>query len=159
MALAGHESDCVLATLAFGQVEQLIVLCHARVAPSDADWDLWLTHARERRYTALLIWSLGGVPNARQRAQVASTTRSDSLARPRTVLLSDSLAQRHIVTAFGWLLGERQPMRAFAPDDVEAALAWLQVAPPVQHVRATLTRLSLALDAGAESKRASRWSG
>jgi len=156
MAPAEADDDWVLPTLAFAQVEQLIVLCHARVTPAEDDWATWLEHASERPYSALLIASLGGAPNPRQRAQVASATRRDGAPRPRTALLSDSLAQRHLVTAFGWLLGERQPMKAFAPEDVEPALAWLRVAQPADRVRKLLTRLSMALDASTDGKRTTR---
>jgi hypothetical protein len=144
-----------LPTLAFAQLGQLIVFVHGRVAPSAQDWDLWLDQARQRAYRALLIGSLGGAPDARQRAQVANTTRVDGSARPRTALLTDSTVQRHVVTAFGWLLGDRQPMRAFGPDDVEAALTWLHVAVPSALVRTTRERLSAALD-GAAGKQAAR---
>lgn len=156
MALTGVDKDWILPTLAFAQLDQLIVFCHGPIPPAQADWDLWLTHARQRRYTALLIGTLGGDPDARQRAQVANTTRSDGIPRPRTALLTQSTAQRHLVTAFGWLLGDRQPMKAFTVDDVEGALVWLQVqnSPPL--VRSTLARLKAALGAEPTGARAQR---
>ena len=61
------------------------------------------------------------------------------------MIIDDSAVVRNVITAFGWLLGGDQRIKAFPGNDVEEAVQWLGVSVDLGRVRATLERLRLSL--------------
>jgi hypothetical protein len=137
-------TETVLQTIAFTSVGDLFVLCHARASPSDDEWDTWARYEALRRNRGILISTAGGAPNSSQRARIAKNSKPDQLRGP-VALLTDSAVLRGLLIAFGWLLGDQQRMRAFAPGAVEDALTWLNVDIARPRVEAVLVRLHTAL--------------
>lgn len=155
MPVDDSSNDTVLDTIAFTAVDDLLVLCYLRASPSDAEWDVWLARERPMEHRALLVWTDGGAPNARQRARVASETGHGLATRPPVALLTDSMVIRSVMTAFTWVLGAAHPIKAFPREAIDAALEWLPVRPQPTRVRAAIARLNTALG-GLRSKKQTR---
>jgi hypothetical protein len=146
MPLDESSPDTVLPSLAFTAVDSLLVLCYLQASPTDADWDVWIAREKRMEHRGLLIWTDGGSPNARQRARVAAETDAGAQLRPPVALLTDSMAIRAIMTAFAWLLGSAQPMKAFPRAACDEAVMWLRVPAPPALVRSAVLRLNAALE-------------
>jgi hypothetical protein len=115
------------AAMAYARSGDHVVVVHADVAPSDAEWDLyvadgirWMPELR-----GFLVVSDGGGPNSRQRRQME---RSLAVVRdqPRIALVSSSLLGRGIGVAVSLFNAN---LRAFRPDDLTSALEYLRVSP------------------------------
>jgi hypothetical protein len=143
--LDNPRNDTVLETLAFTAVGELLVLCHSKAHPSDAEWTTWVERERRREHKAILISTDGGAPNSRQRARVAESTPYASGRRPPVALLTDSAVARHVMTAFAWILGNSHSMRVFPRGDVADAVAWLGATSSLDHLRAAIERLHATL--------------
>jgi hypothetical protein len=137
--------DTVLDTIAFTSVDGLLVLCHSSAAPSDEEWETWI--ARESRYEhrGILISTEGGAPNSRQRSRVADKAPKRGGLRPPVALLTDSAIIRSVMTAFAWILGKEQPMKAFPRTGIDDAAQWLDPKIPPQRLRLAVTRLHSSL--------------
>jgi hypothetical protein len=148
--------DTVLSAIAFAAVGELLILCYSTASPSDAEWDVWIEREKRMAHRAVLVSTEGGSPNARQRARVAEATDTKGATRPPLALLTDSAAIRSIMTAFGWILGKHQPMKAFPRSALDEAMAWLGVPVPVDRVRPVVARLHASLVEAAQGARRSR---
>lgn len=155
MPVDASSNDTVLDTIAFTAVDELLILCYLQASPSDAEWDVWLARERRMEHRALLVWTDGGAPNARQRARVAAETGHGLAARPSVALLTDSVVIRSVMTAFTWVLGPAHPIKAFPREAVDQALQWLGVHAQPTRVRSAISRLNAALD-GSRAKKVSR---
>jgi hypothetical protein len=141
--------DTVCAELVDG-----VLLCvHARVPPSAGDWARYCEYAgsvrdRDGRLRTLAVAAgIVAGPNAHQRAEYARKVSSeDSLV----ALLCSGLAARAAMVAMAWF---NPNMRAFADDEVHAALIWLGV-PISPAIRASITRMRAHVE-GAERRRRS----
>jgi hypothetical protein len=111
-------------------VEGILICVHGEEEPSDADWAVFLneTRARGRVAEGILVHSLGGGPNARQREAARVLWRevlgSDAKIPDMAVLTASALV-RGIVTVAAWFF-PRTP-RSFAPHEVDAALNHLRI--------------------------------
>jgi hypothetical protein len=137
--------DTVLETIAFATVEEVLVLCHSKANPSEAEWDVWIPNERRGEHRALLVVTLGGAPNSRQRARVADVIRAKGGAAPPVAILTDSAINRTLMTAFTWLLGRRHEMKAFDLAGVDEAIGWAGVKARPDRVRSAIARLQGAL--------------
>ena len=152
MPAADTSHDTVLDTIAFTEVDELLILCYLRDSPSDAEWSVWLERSKPMKHRALLISTEGGAPNARQRARVATEIGQGVAQRPPVALLTDSLVIRSVMTAFSWVLGSAHPIRAFPREGVDTALEWLGVQTRSVRVRAAIARLNAALSSSRARK-------
>lgn len=110
----------------------LFLLVHSRCAPSEQDWSRviersWQPFARALRARGVrprcLVWTPSGDgPDAKQRRIIDAVNRE---VQPSVAVVSASRFARGIVTAISWL-GHTE-IRAFEPDELEAALAFLGV--------------------------------
>jgi hypothetical protein len=137
--------DTVLETIAFAAVDDVIVLCHSKANPSDAEWDRWIPYERRGEHKVLLVVTLGGAPNSRQRARVAELLRAKGGSTPPVAILTDSAINRTLMTAFTWLLGRQHQMKAFDLTGVDEAIGWAGVKVRPERVRAVVGRLQAAL--------------
>jgi hypothetical protein len=133
----------VLQTIAFASLGDLLLLCHTATAPRDDEWNAWVERAQRLQHRAMLISSRGGSPNSAQRARVAQIGGSDP--RPPVALLTDSSVLRGLITAFTWLLGPEQRIKAFSPTATADAMRWLAIDVPPASVEAALAHLFHAL--------------
>lgn len=114
-------------TLAFQRQGSLVLLVHAEVNPSEADWKRYLDFAEALRddITGFFVLSEGGGPNGAQRRELNARLRPDQRGN-RTAVLTGNLLVRGIVIA---LSNFNPKIRAFSPKDVGAALVYLEVPP------------------------------
>ncbi len=116
------------------RVGSLIVSAHDSDAPTDAEWDAMLSLIRGA--TGALVYTSGGGPNSAQRKRAAER----GLTALRSAVLTTSTMARGVVTALSWL--GATDTRAFGPEQVEEALAFLNVpAAERKEVTATLELL------------------
>jgi len=99
-----------------------MVFVHSEQAPSNAEWsslmDSFRTATNWRRIR-VLVFTYGGAPNARQRAELNDVLRD---VRPPVAVITPSTLARAVCTAIGWF----QPrLRAFPPDEIESAFDYL----------------------------------
>ena len=127
---------------------------------TDADWNAYIECWRKTIGPSLsaskgcfLIFAPVDGPNAAQRSRLSA----DPLVAPhmkqtaRLALLTESMMIRGAVTAMNWVSGAGATNKTFAPAQLDAALAWLGQAKPldVPATRATLRSLAskVGLDA------------
>jgi hypothetical protein len=139
--------ETILDTIAFMFLNDLLILYYSEKNPTDPEWDAWIACVKQRAHSAMLIWSDGGAPNPSQRARLVDGTDAGPAPRPPLALLTDSALVRGMMTAFAWLRGRHQPMKAFPQRELDQALAWLGVSFPSGRVQAELMRLSVTLSA------------
>jgi hypothetical protein len=101
---------------------RLIVCVHSADAPSDAEWDVILGMfgaAADLRMVRVLVFTLGGAPNARQRSKLNSLVGSE---RPRIAVLTPSAIARAAGTAISWFI---PTLKMFDTDELDSALGHL----------------------------------
>jgi hypothetical protein len=126
-------------------VRGALTLCHAvfddrlievigEADPSARDWDALLATCRREIATLRggVVLSDGGRPNAKQRAALAALDG----AVVRIAVLTPSVLARGAVTALHWL---GHNIRAFEPDDLDSAFAYIDV--PAASYVGTLRRI------------------
>lgn len=121
--------------IAFSRSGELSLFVAARHL-SDEDWLEWLdlgpSYVREHgEPLAILNYSTGSGPNAKQRGLLAAKSEELGLSKLRCqVLLTDSVLLRGAITAMTWLIKTPAQQKAMSTKEVGAALEWLG-----QHVR------------------------
>jgi hypothetical protein len=106
-------------SLRFDIVDHVLLIVHADVPPSDADWSrlLLVRNAnRERLRSHLVIAPPRASINASQRAEVARFMKETGMT---IAVVTDSALVRGVARAIGFL-GVR--LRAFAPGELTSAL-------------------------------------
>ena len=113
----------VLSTLGFDELEQLLVIVHAPVPPSDADWEQMMQASRDAltRIKGCLVVAGESTLDANKRRGLAETLKGRNLKV--AVMVASPLA-RGMVTALGWLVGG---YRAFGMNDFDEAFDYMQV--------------------------------
>lgn len=113
------------ATMISRAVDECIVSVHGPAVPTDGEWDkaMALLESVGPARARSLIWTEGGAPNATQRAKLAKVT--GSARSPMAVLTASGLA-RAAGTAMSWF---NPAFRMFAPEELDAALDHLTIAP------------------------------
>jgi hypothetical protein len=150
--LAVSEARAVEAgrTLAHAEAEGCIILVHSADPPSDTEWNRWLEalsrYLLRTSRARMLVMSQGGAPNPSQRRA------SDAVTAPhhrdmKVAVVTQSTFVRGVVAAFRVLL----PFyRAYAPRELEAALAYLDV--PSDRVRQVESRLETLGELGSSGR-------
>lgn len=135
----------------FRQIDAIGISISIADRITDEDWKEYLLGGLRiaRALGAPPVVSLasftGAVPDAKQRRMLAEHLVEHNL-RPMVsaAVITNSALVRGAVTAFGWLV-PKTSLRAFQPDDLDLALAWLHEAGSFDQ--------SLARDAWREGKR------
>ena len=118
---------------AYALLHDVVLAVHNVRNPNREEWDTYLEMMSSLREAfggdcarfRQLIFTDGGAPNATQRKAVADIARGlKNIDKIKVVLVSRSVVARGIVTAFRWL---GFPLRAFAPDELDEAFAFLAV--------------------------------
>jgi hypothetical protein len=115
-------------SLAFGKTDQCVVLINGRHPLSDPEWKAYLDFVRlavEREgIYRILVWTAGAGPTSKQRHQGFEIFKSYA-GTLRAAVLSNSPSARGILSAMSWFV--KLQYRVFAPHDMDAALAYLEV--------------------------------
>jgi hypothetical protein len=124
--------------------------------PTNQDWDRYLEAVRAEekkladfRNMRTLVFSDGGGPNAAQRKAVSEFLKGRTTP---VAIITGSTIMRGIVTALAWFNPET---KAFAPDDVGSALAFLKI-PAVQHEKIWVELRKLRVELGNPNLKAIR---
>jgi hypothetical protein len=116
-------------TLLYERIEDLAILVHAEAAPSDEDWDPWVStmdrFLSAPRVLGLLVVTDAAGPNSGQRAKLDPLYKKIDGGIP-TAVMSHARVVRGIVTVLSWF---NPKIRAFAPTELTAALAYLGIEP------------------------------
>jgi hypothetical protein len=109
-------------TAACRQLGDYMVFVHSEQPPSNAEWSSLMDafrNATNLRRIRVLVFTYGGAPNARQRAELNDVLRD---VRPPVAVVTPSTLARAVCTAIGWF----QPrLRAFAPEELPNAFDYL----------------------------------
>ena len=99
-----------------------MVFVHSEQAPSNAEWSALMDafrNATNLRRIRVLVFTYGGAPNARQRAELNEVLRD---VRPPVAIVTPSTLARAVCTALSWF----QPrLRGFSPEEIESAFDYL----------------------------------
>jgi len=110
-------------SLDFGKSGQTLVVVHSAETPTDAEWDAWVERMAQRDYKNILISSLGGGPNARQRRKTNKFWQNTQI--PRFALVTTSRFVLAVVKAFNWFLDDQ--LKPFPPSQMREALDYIEV--------------------------------
>lgn len=118
----------------------MIVSAHDNLHPTDREWDALLPLIRGA--SGALVYTTGGGPSSTQRKRAAE----HGLTALRSAVLTTSTIARGVVTAFAWI--GATDTRAFTPDQIDEALAFLKVSPAERsEVLTTLEQMRKAVHA------------
>jgi hypothetical protein len=117
--------------------DSMLFVVHAPVRPEDAHWSEFMSDVRAQRgLKGVIIKANNSRLNPLQRAEIQGFYEERKV---RGALLTDSMMMRGIVTAMNWFKVE---LRAFAPEDLDGAFAFVGVAPNrFNHAKAVLLEL------------------
>jgi hypothetical protein len=115
-------------TMAYKLHKRIMILVHAKDAPSDDEWKVYLKDATMSRDTiqGFLVVSEGGGPNTVQRAEMNEALEVEKRG-PKTAVVTVSRIGRGIVTALSWF---NPGIKAFSTINVPAALDYLGMPKP-----------------------------
>lgn len=116
-------------SLRFDIVDHVLLIVHADVPPSDADWARLIVvrnASRERLRSHLVVAPPRAHINASQRADVSGFMKETGIT---IAVVTDSALVRGVARAIG-LLGV--PLRAFPPTELTQALNFV-IVPPSRH--------------------------
>jgi hypothetical protein len=136
----------VLSTRAFTSLGDLLLVCTRGAEPPAADFEVWMDRLRKPDFDKMLIYSEGGTPSPMQRARIAEFWKSSGRTPPKAVMLTNSLVERGVLTAIGWLLGG-DGIKCLPLAAVEPALIWLGYTGSVAEVSSTIRSLQASLEA------------
>jgi hypothetical protein len=99
----------------------LIIVVHPRTAPSDQEWDAYLTeyvkYDPEKLLT--LVFTDGGAPSAGQRKAVNDMLQGRTT---RAAVVTKSPLVRGVVSALGWF---NPKIKSFPPSNIDGAMRYL----------------------------------
>jgi hypothetical protein len=99
-----------------------MVFVHSEQSPSNTEWSSLMDAFRSAtnlRRIRVLVFTYGGAPNARQRAELNDVLGD---VRPLVAVVTPSTLARAVCTAIGWF----QPrLRSYAPEELESAFNYL----------------------------------
>src|SRR5262249_16792238 len=99
-----------------------MVFVHSEQSPSNAEWSSLMDAFRSATNLSrirVLVFTYGGAPNARQRAELNEVLRD---VRPPVAVITPSTVARAACTAIGWF---NPRLRPFAPEELERAFDYL----------------------------------
>jgi hypothetical protein len=96
-----------------------MLLVHAPEPPTDAEWDAYVDVLMAQPFDGLVVWTDGVGPNAGQRKRLLARLGT---REQLTAVITSSILARGIVTALSWV---NVPIRAFSPNDVDAAIEFI----------------------------------
>lgn len=120
-----------MTNMAFEILVDITVVVHTKHPPNDDEWEAYLTsHAPffdRGMGWRFAIFTDGGAPTAVQRMKMNEMVADWMRRNPdciRSAIITKSAFVRGVVTAIGWF---RPIARAFSPDNLDQALAYLDV--------------------------------
>jgi hypothetical protein len=116
------------------------VIVHDTGSPSDEAWESWLQTYQQglASLDGVLVYSLGGGPDADQRRRLQVVVEHAQRIPP-TVIVSSSRLMRGLVSALNWFLPPAARGVTFDPTQLNAAFDYLEAPEAVrENLRAAL---------------------
>ena len=144
--------------MVFTTVGHYTVAVHTKRPPSDEEWEEYLTahapHFDRGHNMRFLILTEGGAPTAVQRMRMNEMVAEWTKKNPdciRSAIITNSAFVRGVATAISWF---RPIARAFSPDHLDQALAYLEIPSKYfQDIEQLIPTLKAKLGADASAKR------
>jgi hypothetical protein len=136
----------IMPTMLYQRVRDLLIVAHSADDPSPSEWSKYTRsiQAAQRSdtpLTGILVTTLGGTPNPKQRAAVLAAIGAQAVV---TCVCTNSLLARGVLTAMSWI--GKHPMHAFPLLDVDRALEALGASPELrQEAKGALAQLQAQL--------------
>jgi len=93
--LEAHDTpEYVGTTLCFGDIEEVLLICHSAEAPSARDWSMLLSRLRSADFRVILVSTEGGAPEHAQLQALIAALTDESMRQPPTAVLSASPSMR-----------------------------------------------------------------
>lgn len=130
----------------FERVRDLVIVTHGPEHPSVPEWNaytryLHVAQRSDKPLTGILVTTLGGSPDPKQRAAVLEAITPHPVI---TCVCTNSVLARGVLTAMSWL--GKHPMHAFRLAEIDRALETLRAPPDLQvEARALLAQLQMQL--------------
>jgi hypothetical protein len=121
-----------------------MVFVHSEQSPSNDEWSSLMDvfrNATNLKRVRVLVFTYGGAPNARQRAELNEVLRD---VRPPVAVVTPSTLARAVCTAIGWF---NPGIRPFAPEELERAFDYIDANEADRKVLSRLLR-ELRLELG-----------
>ena len=138
-------------TLAFRTVDNKgsVFVVVGPTTPAESEWNLLVEAHRRERHQRTLVVTAGGGPTAAQRKAILDVSGGKGLP---AAILTDSVMVRGIVTALSWFVPR---VRAYPPDDLQGALAHLDMTMPITVAQRIINELKRELEQpGSQSRMA-----
>jgi hypothetical protein len=118
-------------TMAFGKVDEFLVVVHNKLAPTDEEWNSWLDFNVRNFSTGstvkCLVVTEGGAPTPVQRQSMKEKLGELMISNPkefRNAIVTASAVVRGVVTALSWF---QRGYSAFSPAHMDDAMGYLEV--------------------------------
>ena len=93
--LEGHDTpEYVGTTLSFGDIEEVLLICHSAEAPSARDWSMLLRRLRSADFRVIVVSTEGGGPNHAQLQALIAVLTDEDMRQPPLAVLSASPSMR-----------------------------------------------------------------
>ncbi|MET0389550.1 MAG: hypothetical protein ABW321_26490 [Polyangiales bacterium] len=134
----------------------VMILVHGPANPSEQEWGVYVQDFASAQLgqdpvRCVLVVTLGGAPNAKQRSAVLAISPTIEV---RTSVCTDNVIARGVLTAMSWI--NKYPMYAYKRDDLDSAMEKLNVPPDWRADVKSIVWRKEALLTTREPKRASR---
>ena len=121
-----------MTTMLYQRIRDLLIVTHGAENPSPSEWDTYTRqlHVAQRSdapLSGILVTTLGGSPNPKQRAAVLEAITPHAVV---TCVCTNSLLARGVLTAMSWL--GKHPMHAFRLAEIDRALETLGTPPDLR---------------------------
>jgi hypothetical protein len=114
----------------YHRLDELAITVCNKPTIRDSEWQSYLdgTLQTSKRLGGVpklsMVLFMTAPPNATQRKMSQDFLSDNGLVMGRVALMTESILVRGAMTAFSWLVPKTQ-LRAFSPDSVKEAIAWL----------------------------------
>jgi hypothetical protein len=119
-------------TLSYGDVDEVLLVCHSHAIPDHFDWQMLLERLAITDYRVLLVSTCGGSPLPEQRVSLVRTLRDGARQPPRIAVLSTSSRMRWINAALR--ITSELDVLTLAFADVSEAMLFLEGVPNAERV-------------------------
>jgi len=136
--------EYVGSTLSYGDVDDVLLVCHGTDAAAECDWQMLLQRLAVTDYRVLLISTAGGGPSHDQRHALSQALLEGERHPPRIAVLSASPRMRWLNAALRFMSDEDVVTLRY--DAMDAALRFLECAPTLERMEAARLRAHYMLE-------------
>jgi hypothetical protein len=139
-------------TLSYGDVDDVLLVCHSQAIPDHFDWQMLLERIDITDYRVLLVSTCGGSPLPEQRASLERTLRDGARQPPRIALLSASPRLRWMNAALRFM--SELDVLTLPYEAVSEAVLFMECVPTAERVDMARKRAHYLVDKQAAAHQA-----